>query len=56
MLRAIKAIGKLKDIIPIQLFPPLCGTAEKDWEIFIFTDAALGNFNEGKGSTEGQIL
>ena len=56
MLRAIKAIGKLKDIIPIQLFPSVHGAVEKHWKIFVFMDAALENLNDGIGSTGGQIL
>nr|XP_034319149.1 uncharacterized protein LOC109620710 [Crassostrea gigas] len=56
LLKAIKTMGKLKDIIHIQIFPLLHGAVEKDWEIFVFTDAALANISEGEGSTGGQIL
>lgn len=56
MLRAIKAIGKLKDITPIQLFSSLHGAVEKDWEIFVFRDAALATLNHGIGSTGGQMI
>ncbi|CAG2239162.1 unnamed protein product [Mytilus edulis] len=56
LLRAIKNIGKLKDIRPIQLFPSLKGKETEDWEIFVFSDAALGNINDGKGSTGAHIV
>lgn len=56
LLKAIKTMGKLKDIIHIQVFPLLHGAVEKDWEMFLFMDAALANISEGEGSTGGQIL
>jgi len=56
LVRAIKAVGRLKQIRPIQLYPPLKGNMAEDWEIFVFTDASLGNINEGKGSVGGYIL
>ena len=54
--RAIRNIGKLKDVQPIQYFPSLKGTPKEDWEIFLFCDAALANLNDGKGSTGAHIL
>ena len=56
LVHAIKVIGHLKQIKPIQLFPPLKGNMAKDWEIFVFTDALLGNINQGKGSAGAYIL
>ena len=53
---AIKVIGCLKQIKPIQLFPPLKGNMTENWEIFVFTDASLENKNEGKGSVGAYIL
>lgn len=56
LLRAIKNIGKLKDLQPVQFFPQLQGNPKSDWEFFTFTDAALGNINDGKGSTGAHII
>ena len=56
LLCAIKAIGRLKEIKPVQLFPALKGPIAQDWEIFVFTDASLGNINDGKGSVGAHIL
>ncbi|CAC5357015.1 unnamed protein product [Mytilus coruscus] len=56
LLRAIKNIGKLQDIGPIQFFPSLKGNVTEDWEIFVFSDAVLGNINDGKGSTGAHIV
>ena len=56
LLRAIKNIGILKDIRPVQLFPSLRGKSTEDWEIFVFSDVALGNINSGKGSTGAHII
>ena len=46
LLRAIKAIGKLKDIRPIQMFPSLHGPSTENWEIpvFVFFPAIPFNF------------
>lgn len=54
LLQAIKNIGILKDIRPVQLFPSLRGKSTE--EIFVFIDAALGNINSGKGSTGAHII
>ncbi|VDI09013.1 Hypothetical predicted protein [Mytilus galloprovincialis] len=32
------------------------GNVTEDWEIFVFSDAALGNINDGKGSTGAHIV
>ena len=56
LLCAIKNIGKLKDIKPIQFSPSLKGNVTEDWEIFVFNDATLGNINDGKGSTGAHIV
>ena len=39
-----------------KLFPPLKENMAEDWEIFVFTDASLGNIKEGKGSVRAYIL
>lgn len=54
--RAIRNVGKLKDIEVIQTFPPLQSNIEEDWEIFLFSDASLGNINDGSGSTGAHII
>lgn len=56
LLRAIKVHGRLKDISPILFFPHLEGIPTNDWEIILFSDAALGNINDGKGSTGAHII
>ena len=53
---AIKVIGHLKQIKPIQLFHSLKENMAEDWEIFVFTDASQGNINEGKGNVVGKGL
>lgn len=54
--RAVKTVGKLKTLRPIQLFPALRGQKTKDWEIIVFSDAALGNLNFNQGSTGAHIV
>ena len=56
LVRAIKTIGRLKEIRSIQLYPCLGGNEADDWEVFVFTDAALGNLNDGKGSVGAYII
>ncbi|KAL5007820.1 hypothetical protein ScPMuIL_016626 [Solemya velum] len=56
LLRAIKVHGRLKDISPILFFPHLEGIPTNDWEIILFSDAALGNINDGNGSTGARIV
>ena len=43
-------------MLSVHLFPRLQGNPNKDWEIFLLCDAALGNINEGKGSTGAHII
>ena len=51
--RAIKKISRLKDIKSFLTFPRLDRNSLK---IVIFTDASLGNLNEGLGSTGAYIV
>jgi hypothetical protein len=37
-------------------FHLLSGKSTEDWEIFVFSDAALGNINSGTGSTGANII
>lgn len=56
LMRAIKTIGRLKEIKSTQLYPQLKGKETNDWEVFVFTDAALGNLNDGKGSVGAYLI
>ena len=56
LVRSIKTIGRLKEINSIQSYPQLKGNEATDWEIFVFSDAALGNLNDGKGSVGAYIV
>jgi len=55
LLRAIKAVNRLKDIKSIILFPNL-HQEFKNWEIIVFTDASLANICCGKGSIGAHIV
>ena len=46
----------MKDIRPVQIFPQLQGKPSQDWEIFVFSYAALGNINCGQGSTGAHFV
>ena len=52
--RAIKKINQLKDIRSFMTFPKMDKTREL--KIVVFTDASLGNINEGTGSTGAFII
>ena len=53
--RAVKLLNRLKDVESYMVFP--CLSQEKnDREIVIFTDASLGNINDGTGSTGAYIV
>ena len=52
--RAIKKISRLKDIQSFMTFPRL--TSLEDLKIVVFTDASLGNINDGAGSTGAFIV
>ena len=56
LVRAIKTIGRLKEIRSNQLYPQLLGNESNDWEVLVFSDAALGNLNDGKGSVGAYIV
>ena len=53
LIRAAKTINRLKDFKSVLRFPALDLTSLK---IMTFTDASLGNLNEGVGSTQGVII
>ena len=53
LVRAIKKISRLKDIKSFMTFPRLDRSYLK---IVVFTDASLGNINEGLGSTGAYIV
>ena len=55
MIRAVKAVNRLKEIKSVVLFPELSPNFN-DWKILVFTDASLGNINNGTGSTESNII
>ena len=55
LLRATKAINRLKEIDSVIAFPSLKADV-KDWRIVTFTDASLGNLNNGAGSTGAYII
>ena len=55
LLRATKAINRLKEIDSVLAFPSLKADV-KDWKIVTFTDASLGNLNNGAGSTGAYII
>ena len=53
--RAIKMLNRLKDFTSYMLFP--CLNQElSDLKIMVFTDASLGNINDGTGSTGACIV
>ena len=54
LVRVIKKISRLKDFHSYMTFPRLSKTAEL--KIAVFTDASLGNINEGTGSTGAFII
>lgn len=53
LIRAIKKVNRLKDIRSFVSFPKLDKTKLK---VVVFTDASLGNINEGTGSTGAYIV
>ena len=53
--RAIKIIKRLKDVKSIIAFPRL-SQSMSEWQIWVFTDASLGNINNGTGSTGAHII
>ena len=55
LLHALKVVTRLKDMESIVTFPQFEADF-KDWKITVFTDASLGNINNGFGSTGAQIL
>lgn len=55
LLRATKAVSRLKDIKSIILFPNL-HQEFKNWEIIVLTDASLANICCGKGSIGAHIV
>ena len=54
LVRAIKKICRLKDIRSYMTFPEL--DKMKELKMVVFTDASLGNTNEGTGSTGAFII
>ena len=53
--RVIKLLNRLKDVTSYMLFP--CLSQEfSDLKIIVFTDASLGNINNGTGSTGAYIV
>ena len=54
LVRAIKKICRLKDIRSYMTFPEL--DKMKELKMVVFTDASLGNINEGTGSTGAFII
>ena len=53
--KAIKLLNRLKDVESYMVFPSL-SQENNDREIVIFTDASLGNINDGTGSTGAYIV
>ena len=53
LIQAIKCIERIKSENSIVKFS--CLGDVKDWQLFVFTDAALGNL-KGSGSTAGKII
>ena len=54
LIRANKAICKLKEGKSVILFPNLCDS--KFWQLVVFSDAALANFSDGVSSTGAHIV
>ena len=54
LVRVIKKISRMKDFYSYMTFPRLNKAAEL--KIVVFTDASLGNINEGTGSTGAYIV
>ena len=54
LIRAIKKICRLKDIRSYMTIPEL--DKMKELKMVVFTDASLGNINEGTGSTGAFII
>ena len=53
--RAIKLLSRLKDVQSLMLFP--CLSQEfSDLKILVFTDASLGNINDGTGRTGAYVV
>ena len=53
--RVIKHLNRLKDVTSYMLFPCLT-QGLRDFKIIVFTDASLGNINDGTGSTGAYIV
>ena len=51
--KAVKTINRLRDLKSIVRFPAL---NLKTLKLVTFTDASLGNLNEGVGSTHGSVI
>ena len=54
LVRTIKKISRIKDIQSFMTFPKMDIT--KELKVVVFTDASLGNLNEGTGSTGAYII
>ena len=54
LVRTIKKISRIKDIQSFMTFPKMAIT--KELKVVVFTDASLGNLNEGTGSTGVYII
>ena len=54
LVQAVKKISHIKDIKSFMTFPKLDKT--KELKVVVFTDASLGNINEGTGSTGAYII
>ena len=54
LVQAVKKISHIKDIKSFMTFPKLDKT--KELKVVVFTDAFLGNINEGTGSTGAYII
>lgn len=54
LVRTIKKISRIKDIQSFMTFPKMDKT--KELKVIVFTDASLGNINEGTGSTGAFII
>ena len=54
LIRATKKVSRLKDIKSFIKFPKL--NKESELKVVVFTDASLGNINDGTGSTGAYII
>ena len=52
--RAVRIVNSLKDVKSIVSFPSL--NKNREWKMLVFTDASLGNINNGTGSTGAHII